>query len=92
MVGLAKRYPSRLIEQACAQAMQENVRSYLSIKTLTERLLAQALAAAETPPEEPPGLAQQHPLIRDGGDYADLFAQAAHASAETSTNQEPTTP
>lgn len=89
VVGLAKKYPHRLIEQACTQAMQENVRSYLSIKTLTERLLAQALAAAEAPPEDTPGLAQQHPLIRDGGDYADLFAQAAQASAATSPTRNP---
>jgi hypothetical protein len=47
VVGLAKRFPRRLIDQACAQALQENVHNYKSIKILTERLLAQALAEIE---------------------------------------------
>ncbi len=41
IVGLVKRYPRRLIEQACAMALYEGVRSYKQIMAQTERLLAQ---------------------------------------------------
>lgn len=92
VVGLAKRFPRRLIDQACSQALQDNVRSYQSIKALTERLLAQALAELDAPPARERELAQQHHLIRHGDDYADLFTQAAQASAATSTIQESATP
>jgi transposase len=90
VVSLAKRYPRRLIDQACQRALQENVRSYQSIKTLTERLLAEALAALDVPAQGELDLRQEHPLIRDGDDYADLFAQAAQASAATTLNKEHT--
>lgn len=45
-MGLAKRFPRRLIDQACAQALQENVRTYKSIKILTERLFTRAAITA----------------------------------------------
>jgi hypothetical protein len=89
VVGLAKRYPRRLIDQACAQALAENVRSFQSIKALTERLLANALAEIDAPVQGELDLEQQHPLIRDGADYADLFASAAHASATLTTTENP---
>lgn len=92
VVGLAKRYPRRLIDQACTQALAENVRSYQSIKALTERLLAQALAEIDAPVQGELALEQEHPLIRDGGDYADLFARAAQASAATSNDPESPAP
>ncbi len=88
VVGLAKRFPRRLIDQACAQALQENVRNYKSIKALTERLLAQALAEIDAPRQAELDLEQHHPLIRDGEDYADLFTRAAHASAASATTSE----
>jgi transposase len=88
VVGLAKRYPRRLIEQACTQALAENVRSYKSIKVLTERLLTQALAEIDAPIQGELQLEQQHPLIRDAGDYADLFTLAARASADTTYTPE----
>jgi transposase len=88
VVGLAKRYPRRLIEQACTQALAENVRSYKSIKALTERLLAQALAEIDVPIQSELTLEQEHPLIRDGADYADLFARAAQAAATASFDPE----
>lgn len=92
VVGLAKRYPRRLIDQACTQALAENVRSYKSIKVLTERLLAQALAEIDAPVQGELALEQEHPLIRDGGDYADLFGRAAQASAATSNDPEAPAP
>ncbi len=89
VVGLAKRFPRRLIDQACAQALAENVNTFRSIKTLTERLLAKALAEIDAPVQHELELEQQHPLIRDGGDYADLFNQAAQTSAALPTTENP---
>jgi transposase len=90
VVGLARRYPRRLIDQACAQALAENVNTYKSIKVLTERLLAQALAEMDAPRQQELALEQRHPLIRDSGDYADLFSRAAQASAALPATGEPT--
>ena len=81
IVNLVKRYPRRLIDQACTKALNENVRSYKSIQILTERLLGAALADIDAPIQGEFDLTQQHPLIRDGDDYADLFALGAETSA-----------
>jgi transposase len=89
VVGLAKRFPRRLIDQACAQALAENVNTFRSIKALTERLLAKALAEIDAPVQCELELEQRHPLIRDGGDYADLFNQAAQVSAALPTTENP---
>jgi hypothetical protein len=77
-------YPRRLIEQACTQALRENVRSYKAIQALqalAERLLSAALAGIDAPLQGELDLTQQHPLIRDGDDYADLFTLGAQTSA-----------
>ena len=66
IVGLVKRYPRRLIEQACAMALHEGVRSYKQIMALTERLLAQALIDLDTPVQGELELTQNDPLIRAG--------------------------
>ncbi|MFC0662381.1 IS21 family transposase, partial [Eoetvoesiella caeni] len=81
IVGLAKRYPSRLVEQACQRALDEGIQSYKRIKALTEQLTTQALEQLNTPAQTEPVLTQQHPLIRDGQDYADLFTLGAQQSA-----------
>jgi hypothetical protein len=81
IVGLVKRYPRHLIDQACAQALRENVGSYKAITQLIERLLSAALADIDAPIQGELDLTQQHPLIRDGDDYADLFTRGAFSSA-----------
>lgn len=81
VVGLARRYPRRLIEQACEQALRDGVQHYKSIQALTERLLQQALAALDAPIQHELDLTQQHPLIRDGDEYADLFTLGAQVAA-----------
>ena len=43
IVGLAQRYPRRMIESACVCAMLEGVYSYVHVKTLTEQLVSEAL-------------------------------------------------
>ncbi len=82
IVNLAKRYPRHLVDGACAQALEQGVHSYQYVKTLTEKLLANALAAmeAQATPQEAT-LTQQHELIRGAYEYADLFAHAAGGQA-----------
>jgi transposase len=79
IVNLARRYPHRFIDQACAAAMHQGVHSYRHIKALTERLVSDALAALDsgTPAPTAASLTQQHELIRSANEYGDLFAQAA---------------
>jgi transposase len=90
IVGLVKRYPRRLIDQACAQALRENVGSYKAIAHLIERLLSAALADIDAPIQGELELTQQHHLIRDGDDYADLFTLGANTSATIPPTKEHT--
>ena len=81
IVGLAKHYPRRLIDRACAMALHEGIGSYKQIKALTERLLNDALADIDAPVQGELALTQNDPLIRSGEDYADLFTLGAQSSA-----------
>lgn len=88
IVGLTKRYPARCIDGACAQALEQGVYSYKHVKALAERLFDQAMVAmdeaanmvssvhADTTALEGT-LVQQHELIRQADEYADLFTHAA---------------
>jgi hypothetical protein len=88
IVGLTKRYPAVCIDSACAQALEQGVYSYNHVKTLAERLFAEAMVAmdeaasmvspvhADTTALEGT-LVQQHELIRQADEYADLFTHAA---------------
>ena len=87
IVSLTKRYPAVCIDGACAQALEQGVYSHKHVKVLTERLFADAMAAMHEaattghacggdPVHEDP-LAQQHELIRQTDEYADLFTHAA---------------
>jgi hypothetical protein len=89
IVGLSKRYPAVCIDSACAQALEQGVYSYKHVKALAERLFADAMVAMDEAAndgyadgvasdhvhEDP--LAQQHELIRQADEYADLFTHAA---------------
>jgi len=78
IVGLADRYPRRLVNAACVQALQEGLYSYRHVKALTERLVEQALAQIDAQPSPTCApLIQDHPLIRSPEIYADLFTAAA---------------
>jgi len=87
IVNLARRYPHRFIDAACEAAMAQGVHSYRHVKALTERLVADALAALEadtpTPSASPSTLTQQHALIRSADEYGDLFAHATTQSLES---------
>ncbi len=79
IVGLAKRYPHHFIDAACAGAIEQGIHSYRHVKALTERRVAEALAALQTASPAPPAptLTQQHALIRNADEYGDLFAHGA---------------
>ncbi len=94
IVNLAERYPRRLVNSACARALADGIYSYRHVKAATEKLVAEALAAIDnadaTPVQGELALTQEHPLIRSGDDYAELFARsAAHPTAHATPN--PTT-
>jgi transposase len=94
IVGLANRYPRRLINRACAMALAEGAPSYRHVKALTERLVDAALARIDDPGTEsvpPGGLTQSHRLIRPAAAYADLFARSARQHAEPPTEPYPVT-
>lgn len=93
IVGLARRYPRRLVERACAAALAEGVHSYRHVKALTERLVEEALARIDAEAEPADALTQSHRLIRAPAVYADLFARIADQCAEPSTlTEEPSPP
>ena len=77
IVSLAKRYPRRLIDSACQRAMEDGVHSYRHVKAITERLVADALAAMDVPAQQDLPLVQAHELIRSSDEYGELFAQCA---------------
>ena len=77
IVGLAERYPRRLIDAACANAITDGLHSYRHVKALTEKLVADALATIDAAPQTELALTQEHPLIRTPDVYADLFARGA---------------
>jgi transposase len=88
IVGLVRRYPRRLVDTACEIAMREGVPGYKQVKNLTERLFEQALAELDAPIQGELPLTQDHPLIRDGEDYADLFTLGAKQSAACQSTHE----
>ena len=87
IVALARKCPRRLVELACEQAMAQGVYSYSLVKTLTERLLSDALRLLDAPMQIELPLTQSHPLIRQGCDYAELFTLGAQQSAQLPLDQ-----
>ena len=88
IVGLAERYPRRLVDRACAQSIADGIHSYRHVKALTEKLVADALAAidaADGPRQGELALTQEHPLIRPADIYAELFTRCAAQPTDPST-------
>lgn len=77
IVGLAKRYPTRIVEQACGQAMQSHLQSYKQVRKLVERLFEQALEQLDQAPQFALPLTQDHALIRPAAEYGELFSLGA---------------
>jgi hypothetical protein len=93
IVGLAKHYPAQCVDTACGQALAQGVYSYKLVMELTKRAFEEAVTAmqAARSPEgsapasaaapNVPALTQQHSLIRQADEYADLFGLATTAAA-----------
>jgi hypothetical protein len=100
IVGLAKHYPAQCVETACGQALAQGVYSYKLVMELTKRAFeeaATAMQAARSPEggapasattPSVPALTQQHSLIRQADEYADLFDLATTAAAAATASAE----
>jgi len=92
IVGLARRYPIWILEQACSQVHHQALPSYKVIRTLADQGLAK-LAERLDPRQadlalEVPALTQTHELIRNVAEYGAFFQHAsdqANAAAADST-------
>ena len=87
IVGLVRRYPAHCVNAACAQALEQGIYSYKRVQALSEAIFAQALSTMESHASAErsavgaaAALTQQHELIRDADEYADLFTHAAAAA------------
>jgi hypothetical protein len=82
IVGLAKKYPARLVEQACDHALRHHVYRYKQVRAIVERLFEQALERLDQAPQLELPLTQDHPLIRPAAEYGELFTLGAQHGAE----------
>jgi transposase len=86
IVNLARnnRYPKRLIEQACALALEQGIRSSKVIRQSVDSLLDEAIAQLEdaTQADQDTNLTQSHELIRPTADYAEYFKQSVLSQSE----------
>lgn len=84
LVGLARKHPAALVEQACQEALHEGLTSLKAITLMTAKRAEQAQRAQTdnaSGAAAMPILTQQHDLIRGAQDYADLFAMATGGDA-----------
>ena len=82
IVGLSRRYPASILEQAAAAALLQHIHSYKAVRAMADQLLAKAIDRLNVvqlalPLDSP--LTQQHVLIRESAEYAKFFATAASA-------------
>ena len=82
ILALADKYPARIFEQACAQALAGNVRSSKQLRAIANRLLEQALVRLEQAPQSELALTQEHALIRRSCDYSEFFTRSASCASE----------
>lgn len=82
ILALAKRYPARIVEEACRVALAGNVRSSKQVRAIADRVFEQALARLDEAPQGELALTQSHPLIRPATEYTEFFTLGARSSAE----------
>jgi hypothetical protein len=87
IVGLSRKYPARLVEQACAHAIGNRIYRYKHVRATVERLFEQAFAQIETTRPPTSQLIQDHPLIRAPAEYGDLFSRAVRRDADDNGRQ-----
>ena len=81
IVGLSKRYPASILEQAAAVALTQPIRSYKAVRAIADQLLTSAIDRLNAVQLELPldaALTQQHTLIRESTEYAQFFATAVN--------------
>ncbi|MGU7785364.1 IS21 family transposase [Burkholderia sp. PU8-34] len=83
IVGLAKKYPARLVEQACDHALRNHVYRYKQVRAIVERLFEQALERLDQAPQLALPLTQDHPLIRPPAEYGELFSLGAQHGVDS---------
>lgn len=82
ILALAKRYPARILEEACRVALAGNVRSSKTVRGIADRVFEGALARLDEAPQIELALTQNHPLIRPATEYTEFFTLGARHSAE----------
>lgn len=87
IVGLSRKYPARLVEQACAHAIENRIYRYKHVRATVERLFEQALEQVNAAPQLTLPLTQDHPLIRPAAEYGDLFSRAVRHDAGNDAQQ-----
>ncbi|ABO53210.1 Integrase, catalytic region (plasmid) [Burkholderia vietnamiensis G4] len=83
IVGLSKKYPARLVEQACDHALRAHVYRYKQIRAIVERLFEQALERLDQASQLALPLTQEHPLIRPPAEYGELFTLGAQHGVDS---------
>ena len=82
IVGLNRRYPASILEQAAAAALTQHTHSYKTVRAMADQLLAKAIdrlnAQQLALPLDSP-LTQKHALIRETAEYAKFFSTAVSA-------------
>ena len=83
------RYPQRIIEKACALALEQGVRSSKAVRQSADSLLSDAIERIEAAEganfATPSALTQSHDLIRSTAEYADFFNLSVQSQ---STNEQ----
>ena len=87
IVRLGRKYPARLVEQACAHAIGNRIYRYKHVRATVERLFEQAIAQVGATPQPASPLTQDHPLIRAAAEYGDLFSHAVRHDADDNSRQ-----
>jgi transposase len=75
IVGLTKRYPRRLINTACQQALDEGVLSYKQIQVLTKQLMEEAVQVMNAPMPPMPSMSLESAQLNLGLDVQSPFIQ-----------------
>jgi 5S rRNA maturation endonuclease (ribonuclease M5) len=81
LINLVRHYPARHVEKAAELAKRNGLRSSKALRRMVESMAAEA--DEEQSGQGHAGLTQEHPLIRDGEDYAAFWNQ--HAAQRTAS-------
>ena len=77
LINLVRHYPARHVEKAAELAKANDLKSSRALRRMVERMATEA----DEKKTDPPGLMQDHPLIRSGQDYGAFWQQHAAAGS-----------